>query len=1403
VEERPESPQEDLTIRLGQKALERGWITPAQLREALAEQARSLSGRRSPRPLRNILLERGYLTDPQLLSLIEEETSIAPPAASEKKAPSHAPLGKYEIVRELGRGGMGVVYEATDTQLSRKVALKMLLTSPNADAREAGLEEERFLREARLSANLAKHPHIVSVYEAGVIEGRRYLAMELIEGQSFSKWKKAGSVTIRQQVKLLRDVAIAIHHAHQQGTIHRDLKPDNILVDAQNQPHVTDFGLAKSVGQNVQLSLTASGMIMGTPAYMSPEQALGAKSIDHRTDIYALGVMLYETLTGRLPFTGETAIEILMKASKNPVPLPSSVVPPGTNPTLDKTIENICLKALAKHPRDRYATAEALAGDLTRWLKGEEVQVRVVVPTRRKVLAREKSFPWLYALAGGAALLVLGWVFFWGQAPPVDPDAPRLADEKRRREAEETRRKAEDKGRREAEEQARAEIDRLKRERDLARSEADKAREREKNAKTEAERKNAAEDLKKAEDRQRTIEEDRLRREEEIRKSETPAPPGPGQAWIDLLPLIDPIQDALKGQWKVEGDSLISDANARILIPYLPPPEYDFRIVYRNLADNIWVAQELTQGGRGFFWGMAGSVMTAGFENVGGKRAMENSTTATGVAELKAAPPYTSLIQVRQGSVKAFIGGRLVSEWTPAKGELGWQSPPSDRGLGLDTSSAPTRFERIEVREVTGRGTITRTGTSAVDDAWIQSTGDLPPEPQVRRVMDKLKELNPGFDGQETHKVKDGSVSDFFISAVGVTDLSPIRGFTRLGFLGCPGSGGAAAQELRMSPLSSLKPLRGMSLWGINLSCTNVEDLSPLEGMKLTAVNCSRTKVTDLAPLRNMPLKVMECWDTSIRDLGPLRGRPLEWLNIYATQVSDLSPLEGMPLSGLLADNSKVTHLAPLQKIPGLKELTCDFVPARDTAILKSIRTLEKINQTPVAEFWKKAGSEGAGAAALNDPARWKNAINLMKWADPQKGAVKGGVKIVKGDLVPDFPLAETYSVFQFPYTPPEEYDFRITFTRSQGNQHIGQILRAGGRSFQWVMSWNENSLFGFNMIDGRLPQDNPSSVRSPACIQNGQRYVSTVQVRKDRVRAYLNGALVTQWKTNYADLSLEPRFGLLDDTALGLTNNSAVNHISFHSAEVLEVTGKGLLSRPGEPARGASASLGLGLVGYWKLNEGAGTTVADSSANKAAGKILAGAQWVKGKAGSALHFDGVNSGVELPNSPVLDKLQEGSYTASAWFMPDDTPPGKEVGDNSYAYAILMKQGYPDGLSFNAQNQFFMEHWLIGNVSASVGNIGTHRPGAFYQIAGVVDKEGGSTRIYVNGRLIDVHPWTANTATRDFGRQTWKIGIRDPGGSKWRHAAKGIIGSVRLYNRALGATEIQALHESESAAHEK
>jgi serine/threonine-protein kinase len=297
-------------------------------------------------------------------TIMAEDDLAGPTFELESPAPASR-FGKYELLDVLGRGGMGVVYRARQTDLNRLVAVKMILASQLASPEQVC----RFEAEARATAGL-RHPHILQVYEAGRLHGQHYFVMEYVEGLSLAGKLAKGPLSGLEAADCLRCVARAVGYLHSQGLIHRDLKPANILLDGQGRPFVTDFGLIKMLA--AARDLTTTGAIVGTPSYMAPEQAAGRNAqVSPLSDVYSLGAILYEALTGRPPFREATPLDTLVQVLEG-----EPVLPRQLNPQIPRELEMICLKAMAKSPEDRYVTADAFAEDLECFLRDEPIAAR-------------------------------------------------------------------------------------------------------------------------------------------------------------------------------------------------------------------------------------------------------------------------------------------------------------------------------------------------------------------------------------------------------------------------------------------------------------------------------------------------------------------------------------------------------------------------------------------------------------------------------------------------------------------------------------------------------------------------------------------------------------------------------------------------------------------------------------------------------------------------------------------------------------------------------------------------------------------------------------------------------------------------------------------------------------------
>jgi serine/threonine-protein kinase len=331
-----------------------------------------------------------------LAAFLKDSTPTPAGAPEQRAGPGAWPAVEgYEILSELGRGGMGVVYRARHRQLDRVVALKMILAGGHADA----LDVQRFLVEAAAVAKL-HHPHIVPLYDFGRHQGLPYFTLEFMAGGSLHEKLRRGPLPPQAAAATVEAVASGVAHAHQHGLVHRDLKPLNVLLDADGTPRITDFGLVKRVETGTEL--TASGAVMGTPSYMAPEQARGeTKRVGPAADIWALGAILYECLTGRPPFQGPTTMDTLLQV------LGSEPVPPRRlQPNVNRDLETICLKCLQKEPPKRYASAAELAEDLRRFRTGETIRARPVSELERAI-KWVKRRPTAAALWAALALLAV------------------------------------------------------------------------------------------------------------------------------------------------------------------------------------------------------------------------------------------------------------------------------------------------------------------------------------------------------------------------------------------------------------------------------------------------------------------------------------------------------------------------------------------------------------------------------------------------------------------------------------------------------------------------------------------------------------------------------------------------------------------------------------------------------------------------------------------------------------------------------------------------------------------------------------------------------------------------------------------------------------------------------------
>jgi len=381
---------------IGRLAIERGYCTLEQVNACLQDQC-SQEQRGSQVFLGQLLLKNRHITGAQFMTLLKQSEAPEFDTLSSDDGPGEAcdtpdliargQIGKYEILYEISRGGMGVVYKARHKQLGKEVALKILRRGKISDRRI-----QRFKQEGQLVAQLT-HRNIVQIYDWSEEEGIYYFTMEFIEGMPLDEHCAHHPMSEQASARIVRTMAEAVHYAHERGIIHRDLKPANIMIDPEGEPHLTDFGLAKSLLRD--LELTKLGQALGTPSYMPPEQARGDKSTtDQRSDVYSLGAIFYELLAGQPPFANVNPFNYYSVILEEE---PESIR--SLNPAVSEKALRICQCAMAKEPAGRYGTAQAMADDLEALLAGEKIRAG----TLNQSISRNK-----WSIVGAALLILLG-----------------------------------------------------------------------------------------------------------------------------------------------------------------------------------------------------------------------------------------------------------------------------------------------------------------------------------------------------------------------------------------------------------------------------------------------------------------------------------------------------------------------------------------------------------------------------------------------------------------------------------------------------------------------------------------------------------------------------------------------------------------------------------------------------------------------------------------------------------------------------------------------------------------------------------------------------------------------------------------------------------------------------------
>jgi serine/threonine protein kinase/Leucine-rich repeat (LRR) protein len=976
-------------------------LEPTQLEELKNGQP----GSPDPKALAKELMNRGWLTAYQVNQLFQGKAQ-------------ELVLGQYVLLERLGEGGMGQVFKARHRNLNRIAAIKLIrkerLNNPDAI--------KRFQREVRAAAAL-DHPNIVRALDADEIGGTHLLVMEHIEGATdlAQLVKKNGPLPVAQACEYIRQAALGLQHAFERGMVHRDIKPANLLLTADRKTvKVLDMGLARldplAADDDKSSTMTHEGMVMGTPDYLSPEQAQESHTVDIRADLYSLGCSFYFVLTGRVPFPGGTLIDKLFKhrlEEPKPVECLRSDLPLG--------LAAVVRKLMAKKPEDRYQTPAQLTAALAEPFTSDSRASHIASANAETVVESRKSFNLAFAnlatsddtealarpqrparkaeqprwllfgvvvgsllVISFAVLLLLFLKQLGGSKSPTNEDPPVIV----RTPPKKTHPKMADAWLKQvaampADKQVEAVAAKLKELNDGFDGKV-----------TPRIEEGVVTELLFVSDKVTDISPVKaLTGLKSLNCSGSVAAvdsdSGKG-GLLDLSPL-----KAMKLTSLVCNGTRISDLSAlkemrlthiecgwtRVadLSPLKGMPLTSLRCARSQVSDLTPLqGMKLTT-----LW--LDGTPVSDLSPIKGMPLSSLLCAATNVTDLSALKgmPLTELA----------CGWTTIADLSPLKGmKLANISFPYARVADLSPlKGMPVTSLNYVGAQVVDLGPLKEMPIKELycDFSPARDTDILRSIKTLEKINKKAaaafwNEVEQRQAAYRTWLMKGATLhAEKQVEAVAAKLKEFNEGFdgkvkhrvdngivTSLEFL--------TDQVTDISPvkllnelktlicpgsnsgngkLSDLLPLKGMKLTGILLDWTNVSDLSPLKGMELTGINCGGTRVLDLSPLKGMPLTYVWFPHTGVSDLSPLKGMPISSLNCGGTQVSNLSPLAGMKLVNFQCWTTKVSDLSPLKGMP-LKRLHCDFRPDRDTEILRSLKTLETINGKPTEEFWRDEGAK-------------------------------------------------------------------------------------------------------------------------------------------------------------------------------------------------------------------------------------------------------------------------------------------------------------------------------------------------------------------------------------------------------------------------------------------------------------